>query len=139
MDEFFAKVARGDQGAHAACAALYHFAHTIDDLVDQDNKEECTPDHVARVLVEFFAMMAHNRFWQANQSSLLPLVMTAILDWADSMDWQKGGTEQQRQDADVIKGSWHNVIYHIALLCGGFDHARAITREHREYAHEKGI
>ena len=129
---------RGNLDAARFCEAFHDFCHTLDDLLDRDNPEGIQRDRVVRVMLTAVLEFSMNAFFQANRAGLLSLISQSFIAWGDSMDWQDSGDARKIRDADVIKGLYHEVFFHVALLCGGYDHARAVTRATREYDHEPG-
>lgn len=134
--EFINTCCLGNRDAALFCGAYYRYCHSIDDLIDRDNDEANPRDYVIKVQSEMFANLVQNPFFLAHKEGLLSLMLRGFHDWADSMDWQESGDPIKIYDADVLKGGYHAVFYHVALLVGGFDHARKISLGHRSFDHE---
>lgn len=134
-EQALAGLCNGDANAVRFCAAFHEFCHALDDVLDRDNPGATRETFIKAVLggvIEF----SSNPFFQAYRAGLLALITQAFISWADSMDWQESGDPVKEHDADVIKGLYHEVFFHVAFLCGGYDHARKVTAHFREYDHE---
>jgi hypothetical protein len=126
----------GNRDAAAFALAYLAYCHCVDDLVDRDNDALCSQDHVIRTQMEMFFALSRNPFYLQNRDGLLALMLQGFLAWGDSMKWQHSGDESKVHDADVVKGQYHEVLFHVALIVGGVEHARKVTSKFRSYDHE---
>lgn len=136
-EEFINECCLGNRSAAQFCRAYINYCHSLDDLLDRDNDESNPPDYVVRVQMEMFATLSSNGFFLEHKAALLALMLSGFHAWIDSMDWQASGDPVKVYDADCLKGVYHGVFYHVALLVGGYDHARKISKSHRSFDHEK--
>jgi hypothetical protein len=93
--------------------------------------------------VELFA----NSFYQAHSNFLMPLLIMSCNAWLDANKWEKSEVEVKKVHSDVLKSFYHEVIFAVVylcggwnamreftqLLCGGWNAMREFTQLHREY------
>ena len=121
--------ANGNADAARWLTAYAAFAHLIDDSVDKD--KDVTPEQAGKIALAMLHESTFNPWYLANRERLMALVEQAVNAWVDSH------TEGNVRVRDVLKGMWHEVIFHAARLCGGWERLRAITGEFRSYDFEK--
>jgi hypothetical protein len=127
-------VACGNKDAEAFVLSFVAFCHMLDDIVDGDK-----PVDDMRLVRESLALideMMLNPWVNANRIFLWPSIVGCFNAWIDANKWERDGTPVQQRDADVVKGIYHETVFLVARLCGGFDHMRFVTAEHREYDHD---
>ena len=118
----------GNAAARDWLRAWYRFCHLLDDLVDRDTPAPVPANVVAASMVDFVQQMSFNPFYGMHKAQLFGLVVQAANAWVDS--------EEGAQPKDVLKGMWHEVVYHTAYITGGWTALRAVSA-HREYDHER--
>ena len=47
--------------------------------------------------------------------------------------WAKSEDPVVRGHAEVVSCMANEVVYHVAFLCGGWEHLRLVTKTHRAY------
>lgn len=125
--EMVKQAANGNANAENFALAWINFCHCIDDLIDDDRL--VSSEAVAAILVTFMVELSGNPFYQANKPMLLGIMVQSINSWLDS------NTEAGIKRA-VLAGMYHEVIYHIAFLTGGWTKLRTLTSSEREYKGE---
>jgi hypothetical protein len=127
--EICALAAHGNPDAERFCLAWVRFSHTLDDIEDRDHP--VTDTDLAEMFVQFLQDTLNNRFVNQNHGALVGLMTQAANAWLDS-NRLPGGVER-----DVLKGFWHEVVFHVAYLTGGFKHLRHVSQACREYGFEQ--
>ena len=119
-------------GAAAYLEALIDYVHLVDDLHDRDNPEAGEAEHIAGILARWNHELLFNPFVAANRERLAALMEQALSCWVDSHSLPRG----QERAADVIKGQYHEIVFHVARLTGGWSHKRECERMFRDYDFE---
>lgn len=132
--QIIAEVCRGNSDAVLFCEAFVAWVHWIDDVVDKDKL--WLPRDIVRVNLEMLRQFSVNRFFQQNKILLMPLMVQSARAFADSVEWAARGAKQDRQASDVLKSNYHEVIWHVAYIIGGWDHMAAMTAKHREFNYD---
>ena len=133
--DIIVEICCGNKDAEGFSHAFLLFCHALDDLIDQDKPID--REAIIETNINFLMVLAFNPFFQVHKAALMPLVSQAFLSWADSMDWAESGDLEKEDDSHVLKGGYHSVFFHLAMICGGWQHGRAISRKYRKYDHEK--
>lgn len=129
------KVCNGDKAAESFCVALLVYINTIDDLFDKD--KPVTVEQVAGSMLGLISNLAFNDFFIKHRESLYPLMVQGCSAWADSELMKSSKDPQIREATDVLKAYWGEIIFHIAFLCGGYDHMRRCSVEYRGFDFEE--
>jgi hypothetical protein len=132
--EQFLEVACGDQNAANFLAAFQDKAHLLDDVVDHDDRSEA--DH-AKIELNWVLTLAQNPFVRQYADRIVPVLALGLNAWLDSNQMRRSTKKQDRMASDVVKGYYHEVIYLVALICGGYDHMRAMSWKFRSYDFEE--
>lgn len=119
-DEIIKLAANGNAKAEEFLRDYADHAHYVDDLKDQDKVIDI-PAQEARWLI----CISSNPFFDQHKAMLVPLMLCGLNAWADSHNFR--GVER-----DVVKGVWHEVVYAVAMITGGWAHMRRVSA-HREY------
>ena len=135
FDRIFSEVCLGNKDAFEFCAIFLRWVHLIDDCVDAD-KPIGDLESVTRLHLDAFLVFAFNPFWQAHKKSLLPLVIQGTKAFLDSIEWAERPDFRDRASADVIKAQYQEVFWHVAMICGGYDHIDRVTRLFRHYHYD---
>lgn len=128
-------VCAGHSAAADFCEVFVSWCHWIDDVVDADR--EWTAE--ALIQLNCFALprtLATNPFFQKHKASLLPLIVQGFAAYLDSELFRQRPGVEDRRAAEVLKSFYHEVVWHIAYLLGGWDHSRAMTAKHREFDYD---
>ena len=103
------------------------YVHEIDDLVDGDRRG---PEALLGTLARAALLYSHP-FYLQHLPALRAVVLLVTNLYADSVLWEQSGEAWQRQWADHNRHAGMEMVVAIAQICGGYEHARAISREHR--------
>src|SRR5438045_2491270 len=95
----------GDASAMEFCAIFFKWAHWIDDTLDND--QSYSAEHIIRLNLEAAVVFSNNEFFQKNKVLISPLVLQAARAFADSVEWQKKESVQDRRAADILKSAYH--------------------------------
>src|SRR3954469_3302533 len=109
--------ADGNADAERFCKAWVGFCHVLDDCYDRDHpvSDSC----LASVFVQIILEVSGNPFFLLHKPMLLSLMVQGANAWLDSN--RPGITQAER---DVLKGFYHEVVFHVAFLVGGWSHLR---------------
>lgn len=130
-----ARICKGDVEAIDFLCVWARYVHGIDDIVDGDTKE-------AEDIIATFALSAtlltHPFFLRTptHAAALRQTFLSVANAYADSVAWEKSSIPWQRQQADCLRHCGNEMVFAVAQICGGYDHARTISLEHREIAYE---
>lgn len=125
--------ANGNAAALEFLRAFARRAHYVDDIADRDKLPEegasFSPAALAQREQEWLLVLSGNPFFLANRAALVPAMVLALNAWVDSevVAWDSNDVR------DVVKGQWHEVVWLVAWLTGGWAHLRAASMEFREY------
>lgn len=134
-DEMIEFAAKGDKNASAFLRCWVDFCHLIDDIHDKDKPVE-TPQIVA-LMVNLILNIGGNPFYQAHRQRFESLIEQSASAWLSSNDWKNDPDQRRVFAADVLKGYYHEVIFHAARLVGGWQHELETAQKYREYDFEK--
>lgn len=116
--------------AMAFCRSWVDFCHVIDDLWDKDKPLDL-PELTGH-LVHFILNVGSNKFYQAHVHRFESLIEQSVMAWIASEQVR----EKDSHTADVLKGFYHEVIFHAARICGGWRHGLDTAARYREYDFE---
>lgn len=103
------------------------YVHAIDDIIDGDRAS-------AEDILKTFAMAAglySHPFYLRNFQGLRQVVLNITNEYADAVAWEKSKVAWQRDWADHHRHAGMGMVIAVATICGGFEHARAISLEQR--------
>ena len=126
--EIIAKAAAGRPDALEFLQVYTDRAHLIDDIVDKDR--EVTAEALAESEMRWMFTLSKNPFFLAHKDKLLPLMASGMNAWLDSNGMEDGPAK------DVVKGTWHEVVWQVALICGGWRYMRAVSGQCRDWDFE---
>lgn len=115
-DDIFQRAVRGDAHALAFLNVVFHAADVADDLHDRDK-----PASVADLLHSLTSLNLMP-FYQQHHGALTALMLTGSLAWDLS-------NELPPRLAQHYACGLEHVLFYVALVCGGYEHAKAIARE----------
>lgn len=127
-------VCKGNQEAMNFVGSWVTFCHVVDDVVDED--KPVTDEMLIKAMASYTVTLAKNPFFKAHSDALVSLMLQGFSAWLDSNQMEESEDLRTRQTSDVVKGFYHEVVWHVALLCGGYDHWREITKAHRKYDYD---
>ena len=125
--------AGGDADAKRFLGTFVEFAHVLDDVVD---KEPVSDAELMRAVIRWTAEVSENPFFQRNRSGIMAVIVVSVNAWIDSNRWSARPDIRERIAADVLKGMYHEVVYLVAFLCGGWERMRVLSELAREYDFE---
>lgn len=126
-EEICKMAANGDSFAERYCASWVAVCHAFDHCFDRDHPPD--DNALAAAFAGYILELAGNPFFQVNKASLIGLMVQSLRAWADS--------NRLTGDArHVLAGMYHEVVYHVAFIKGGWKHMSNVTAECREY---KGV
>jgi hypothetical protein len=134
MAQFIEELCLGNETAQSFLWSFFKWSAWMDDVADQE--ADISPRAVGLVNMEFVAVVAGNPFFQQNREALLALMVQGMAAWVDSNEWAKRENIEHRVSADVLKGYYHEIFWHVAALCGGLEHMLAMTAKHRAFDFE---
>lgn len=138
MDEgLLMRVCRGDREAMDFLSQWWApYVHGIDDIIDGDR---CGPEDVLREFARAAGLFSHP-FYLRNLQGLRQVVLNVTNGYADSVAWEKSPVAWQREWADHHRHVGMEMVIAVAMICGGFEHARSISLEQRAicYAEHHG-
>lgn len=124
---------KGNKEAMIFCDYWYNYVHGIDDLIDtmEDGRPRMSKDQMIGLF--FKAALLYNcSFFVANRDILFPIVLQITNTYADSVAWECSPKEHLRKMADVFRTCGDEMYVMVALLCGGEDHMRQMSRAIKE-------
>lgn len=127
-------VAKGNPAAAEFLTVFVAHCHLLDDVIDGD--QAVTDERLIALEAQWLLVLTGNPFVQVNRALLVPLILQGYNAWLDSNRWAKHRDAYKRVASDVLKGFYHEVVWHTAFLCGGWDHMRAVTTRARDYDFE---
>jgi hypothetical protein len=130
-DEILTEAANGNVEALNFLRAFARRAHWVDDLADQDKSTD-NPIALAQEEANWLLCLSSNAFFLAHRAQLVPAMILALNTWCDSHKFPA----QQR---DILKAQWHEVVWLVAWLTGGWNALRMVTTSHREFDFEVPI
>lgn len=128
------KACCGNKDAANFCLWFVEWCHWIDDLIDKDKL--WLPADTVRVNLEALLAFTDNPFFQAHKQALMPIIVSAFAAFADSVKWEKRESVFDRRAADILKSYYHEVIWQVAFICGGWEHMRTVTAERRIFDYD---
>lgn len=129
-DELLRAICLGNIEAEAFLIGWHRYCHLIDDIVDDavDNHEAV---RVARWANDLYS----TPFYQKHAAALGPLVQLITLQYEDSVAWEGADQEWKRDVADTLRHCGTDMIRMVALIVGGYDHAKKFSNDIREICH----
>lgn len=116
-----------DAAARSFVVHVSNFYEMIDDIVDGD---EVSNDQAISSLLAVMIDLPSNRFFEAYKHQLIPVLLTGINAWLDSVDMEKN-SGNDRIAAYTLRLQCADMIAFSAFLLYGFEHMRRVSREVR--------
>lgn len=110
--EFITKAANGNEAALAFLRVYWDRAHLLDDMIDAPGS--VSDEALAKSEADWIQQLTGNPFVLAHSARLVPVMLLGINAWLDSNRWVSSDARQ------VLAGQWHDVVYTVALLTGGW-------------------
>lgn len=129
------ELTKGNELAAKFVISYVAFCHLIDDIYDAD--KEVTDKRLVLELMLFLEQIIMNPWVREHSQLLWPLIVAGANSWLDANEWERSEDKKKRLSSDVIKGQYHEVIWFVAFLCGGFQHQQNITSRFRDYDYDQ--
>jgi len=127
------RVTRGDQEAMDFLANHWSpYVHEIDDIIDGDRR---SAEEILSTFARAVVLYSHP-FYLKNLPSLRQLVLVINNMYADSVAWERSTVDWHRDWADHNRHVGMEMVVAVAQICGGYDHARAISMEQRAICYQ---
>src|SRR5215471_3502769 len=123
-DEILKLASNGNGEALAFLKAYVARAHFADDLVDKPGPP---PVQVVCLQEADWVLALASPWFQVHRAPLVPVMLLGLKVWEDSHN------PKFESAAHVLKAGWHDVVWAVALLTGGWGHLRECVGEFREY------
>lgn len=130
---FTREICKGDRAAVEFCSLWYAYCHAIDDLVDE--KVDGRPTLSNEKIIQIFAnaaLLYNCPFFVRNREHLFPIVLMVTNQYADSVAWEKSPLAHRRTIADVLRCCGDEMFFMVAMICGGYEHMRAVSGRIRD-------
>jgi hypothetical protein len=127
-----ARVCRDDVEAQEFLQLFNRWGHAIDDLVDGDEPKVV---RASETIVRAFAMsvvLFGTPFYLRNFLALRQVTLLIANAYADAAAWEKSDIPWRRAWAEHYRHVGIEMAIAVALIVGGFDHARSVSAELRE-------
>ena len=126
-----AKVQRFTLGNPGATDFLAHhwspYVHEIDDIVDG---ERTSAEDVLATFARAICVFSHP-FYLQHLNTLKPVAFVVHHLYADSVAFERAPEAWKQQWADHARHCGMEMALAVAQICGGYDHARALSLEQR--------
>jgi len=128
-------IADGDKSAALFLEVLGRTIRIADDLVDEEPKDFSTT--MADILYTAAVQLQLSDFFSRHKETLLPAIGADILMWDASNEWKTSESEF-KQMFGYINREAMNVYLVVAMICGGYEHARKVLRKIGDHTTSKG-
>lgn len=126
------RICAGNASAAEFLCLWARWCHGIDDVVDGDTKD-------AEGMISAFALaplVFGHPFYVDNLSALRVVTLLVSNMYADSEEMMAGDKIWMKQFANVYRHAGNEMVLAVALICGGYEHLRAISGEQRATCYE---
>lgn len=103
------------------------YCHLIDDVEDQPTTSRFRMGIYLRA-----AMLFSHPFYLKHLLALRQVVLNVTVLFADVVEWEKSPVAWKRDYADHNRHCGMDMVIAVAAICGGTEHALAISQEQRE-------
>lgn len=125
------EISKGNEDAFSCLNTIFTWWHALDDLVDNDK-----PVPLAATIgafLQFIEVISSNKFFQANKTTLMPLIRSGALAYLASEKFRKSESPLLRIGSQILKSQYVDLFFEVAFIVGGIDHAIAMSDKYREY------
>lgn len=133
-DDFWKETCGDNAEAMRFGKTFVAFCHVLDDVIDRD--KNLTDENLISTTLSMMLELTLNPFFVQNRMLLLPLIVQSFNAWLDANTFEKSEDVKVRRSADTLKGFYHEVVFHLAYLTGGWNRLRIVTRKYREYDYD---
>lgn len=127
----FKAICKNDEHAFGFCLTFWAFVHTLDDMFDADPRPPAAT--VVQNTIAFVEVLAFNPFFQTHKHALLGTIRTGAFSWVASEEWRERTSVRDKMISEVMKSGYQEVIFLVASLVGGVEHALQMQRLYRDY------
>lgn len=122
----------GNEQAARCLEKLGEISQVADDVVDGDAQPG---DGVPLLLHLALVDLPQNPFWQVHQAALSPVLACAVARWDSANRLAASGDRTDRMFAFVLREACDDLIRAVALIVGGYDHARHVAAQVHDFFH----
>lgn len=122
---------KGHADAIACMYVLIEASQTMDDIVDGDKPVSMEQKHA--LFWNLMVTLPNNPFYLTYAGRLQPVIRSVLNDWfvANRLEHEHG----PNHIAYIIRNNLVAVLFEMALIVGGYEHARQYSVAMREYVH----
>jgi hypothetical protein len=119
-----------DPNAMVFCDLWHRYCHAIDDLIDtmEDGRPIMSKDQMIGIFLQA-AVIYNCGFFVANRNLLFPIVLDITNVYMMSVQWERAPQAHLRKMGDVFRTCGNRMYSMVALICGGEEHMRVISRK----------
>lgn len=126
-EETFTRWACGHEDAVRFLFQIGRVARLADDITDGDSRNVAAD--MGRLLFEALVTLPTNPFFLRHHATLAPILANVALTWEATEDWRRSNNEKTRMFAFVLRECSEQIATTVAMITGGYDHARTVIRE----------
>jgi hypothetical protein len=130
--ELLLKWANGDTAAAGFLFEIAQITRLADDIVDTDAERQ---RNVGWLLTRTLITLPTNPFYMRHAALFGPIFANTIIKWQQSDEWRQSGAVMRQNFGYVMREAIGDVYTAVAMLTGGFDHARAVAEEFFDVCH----
>lgn len=127
-EEYVSQLCCGNKLAMQWLQLWATYAHEVDDIIDGDRPD---PQDILATFALAIELYSHP-FYLQHLEALRQVMLNTTNLYADTVAWEKSPTPWQAQVADAMRCCGNEVTLAVALICGGYRHARRVSLQHRE-------
>lgn len=129
--ERIAELCCGDREAMDFLGLWARYCHEIDDIVDG-----ARTDKQAILSTFALAMMVYSHpFYLRNLMELRAIALMVGVLYGDSVAWEDENG-WRKEFSKVYRHAANEMVLAVAVICGGYDHARSVAGEQRKVCFE---
>jgi len=124
------ELCKADQNAMVFCDLWHRYCHAIDDLIDtmEDGRPIMSRDQMIGTFLQA-AVLYNCAFFVAHRNLLFPIVLDITNVYMMSVQWEKAPQAHLRKMGDVFRTCGNRMYSMVALICGGEEHMRVMSRK----------
>lgn len=131
--KLFRVICRDNQNAISFGLLWVRYNDEVDNLIDtvEDGRPIFTKEQILRVFVT--ALEVYNHPFYVEHRHHLHMVAALVTNtYTDSVLWERSPVESRRKMADVLRFCGNEMIFAMAMICGGYDHCRKLSQQIRD-------
>jgi hypothetical protein len=121
------RITLGNELAKNFLREWMQYTHEIDDIIDGDRTSK---EQILATFARALILYSHP-FYLANIQALRQIALNVTNAYADSVAWEKSEVDWQRNWSDHYSHVAQEMMLSIAMICGGYEHARTVSLEMR--------